>query len=45
MPPSMREELVQVPNPYPVVAALANSHIWALCEQARELARGPGARD
>lgn len=37
----MLEEIVQIPNPYPVVAALAYPEIWRLCEQARELAWDP----
>jgi hypothetical protein len=41
---SMLEEVVQNPNPYPVVAAMAYPDIWRLCEQARELAWDP-ARD
>jgi hypothetical protein len=40
----MLEEVVQIPNPYPVVAAMAYPDIWRLCEQARELAWDP-ARD
>ena len=38
---SMLEEVVQVPNPYPVVAATAYPEVWRLCEQARELAWDP----
>jgi hypothetical protein len=41
MEASMLEEVVQNPNPYPVVAAQAYPDIWALCEQARELAWDP----
>jgi ribonucleotide reductase beta subunit family protein with ferritin-like domain len=38
---SMLEEVVQVPNPYPVVAETAYPDAWRLCEQARELAWDP----
>ena len=38
MQPSMLEELVPVPNPYPVVSAIGYPEVWRLCEQARELA-------
>src|SRR5688572_16507912 len=41
---SMLEEVVQNPNPYPVVGRLEYPDIWKLCEQARELAWDP-ARD
>lgn len=41
MEASMLEEIVQVPNPYPVVAEMAYPEIWKLCEQARELAWNP----
>ena len=41
MQASMLEEVVQVPNPYPVVAETAYPDAWRLCEQARELAWDP----
>ena len=41
MQPSMLEELVPVPNPYPVVSDVAYPEVWRLCEQARELAWNP----
>ena len=41
MQPSMLEELVPVPNPYPVVSDVAYPEVWRLCEQARELAWDP----
>jgi hypothetical protein len=44
MEASMLEEVVQNPNPYPIVAKLEYPDIWKLCEQARELAWDP-ARD
>ena len=43
MQPSMLEELVPVPNPYPVVSDVAYPEVWRLCEQARELAWNPAA--
>ena len=43
MQPSMLEELVPVPNPYPVVSNVAYPEVWRLCEQARELAWNPAA--
>ena len=43
MQPSMLEELVPVPNPYPVVSDVAYPEVWRLCEQARELAWDPAA--
>jgi hypothetical protein len=43
MQPSMLEELVPVPNPYPVVSDIAYPEVWRLCEQARELAWDPAA--
>jgi hypothetical protein len=43
MQPSMLEELVPVPNPYPVVSNVAYPEVWRLCEQARELAWDPAA--
>ena len=42
---SMLEEVVQVPNPYPVVAAMAYPDAWRLCEQARDLAWDPAKID
>ena len=42
---SMLEEVVQVPNPYPVVADVAYPDAWRLCEQARELAWDPAKID
>jgi ribonucleotide reductase beta subunit family protein with ferritin-like domain len=42
---SMLEEVVQVPNPYPVVAEMAYPDAWRLCEQARELAWDPAKID
>lgn len=44
MQPSMLEELVPVPNPYPVVSDVRYPEVWHLCEQARYLAWDP-ARD
>ena len=44
MEASMLEEVVQNPNPYPVVVKLEYPDVWKLCEQARELAWDP-ARD
>ncbi|HVF63323.1 MAG TPA: ferritin-like domain-containing protein [Casimicrobiaceae bacterium] len=44
MQPSMLEELVPVPNPYPVVSDVRYPEVWHLCEQARSLAWDP-ARD
>ena len=41
MQPSMLEELVPVPNPYPVVSNVAYPEVWHLCEQARALAWDP----
>ncbi|MBI3456941.1 MAG: hypothetical protein HY002_14285 [Candidatus Rokubacteria bacterium] len=41
MQASMLEEVVQNPNPYPVVAELQFPEVWALCKQARELAWDP----
>jgi hypothetical protein len=37
MEASMLEEVVDNPNPYPVVAKRQYPEVWALCEQAREL--------
>ena len=42
---SMLEEVVQNPNPYPIVGALAYDDIWKLCEQARDLAWDPAKID
>ncbi|MSQ20167.1 MAG: hypothetical protein EXR39_11590 [Betaproteobacteria bacterium] len=42
---SMLEEVVQVPNPYPVVTEMAYPDAWRLCEQARELAWDPAKID
>ena len=44
MQPSMLEELVPVPNPYPVVSNVHFPEVWRLCEEARNLAWDP-ARD
>ena len=44
MQPSMLEELVPVPNPYPVVSDVLYPEVWRLCEEARNLAWDP-ARD
>jgi hypothetical protein len=44
MEASMLEEVVQNPNPYPIVGGFAYPDVWKLCEQARELAWDP-ARD
>lgn len=41
MQPSMLEEIVQVPNPYPVVGKLTYPEIWELCVQSRALAWDP----
>jgi hypothetical protein len=41
MEASMLEEVVQNPNPYPVVAKLAYEDVWELCVQARKLAWDP----
>jgi hypothetical protein len=43
MQPSMLEELVPVPNPYPVVSQVQYPEVWRLCEQARSLAWDPAA--
>jgi ribonucleotide reductase beta subunit family protein with ferritin-like domain len=45
MEASMLEEVVQNPNPYPIVGALAYDDIWKLCEQARDLAWDPAKID
>lgn len=41
MQASMLEELVPVPNPYPVVSEVQYPEVWHLCEQARILAWDP----
>lgn len=41
MEASMLEEVIQNPNPYPIVAKLDLPEVWKLCEQARELAWDP----
>jgi hypothetical protein len=41
MQPSMLEELITVPNPYPVVSQVQYPEVWRLCEQARALAWDP----
>ncbi len=41
MQPSMLEELVTVPNPYPVVSDVLYPDVWQLCLQARTLAWNP----
>ena len=45
MQASMMEEIVQIPNPYPVVALEAYPDIWHLCQQARDLAWDPSKID
>jgi len=45
MEASMLEEIVQNPNPYPIVATTAYDDIWKLCEQARDLAWDPAKLD
>jgi ribonucleotide reductase beta subunit family protein with ferritin-like domain len=45
MQPSMLEEIVQVPNPYPIVATEQYPDVWRLCEQARDLAWDPAKID
>jgi ribonucleotide reductase beta subunit family protein with ferritin-like domain len=45
MEASMLEEVVQNPNPYPIVAEMAYDDIWKLCEQARDLAWDPAKLD
>lgn len=37
----MLEEIVQNPNPYPIVAETAYPEMWTLCQQARDLAWDP----
>jgi len=41
MQASVLEELVPVPNPYPVVSRMQYPEVWRLCEQARTLAWDP----
>lgn len=41
MQASLLEEIVTVPNPYPVVSTIAYPEVWRLCTQARELAWDP----
>ncbi|MGE0798948.1 MAG: hypothetical protein AB7G13_32280 [Lautropia sp.] len=43
MQASLLEEIVTVPNPYPVVATIEYPDVWRLCTQARELAWDPVA--
>lgn len=43
MRPSVLEELVPVPNPYPVVSEVEYPEVWRLCEEARRLAWDPSA--
>jgi ribonucleotide reductase beta subunit family protein with ferritin-like domain len=45
MQPSMLEEVVQIPNPYPIVAKTDYPDVWQLCQQARELAWNPAEID
>lgn len=45
MQPSMLEEIIQNPNPYPIVSELAYPDVWRLCEQARDLAWDPARID
>jgi len=45
MQPSMLEEIVQNPNPYPIVAEMQLPEVWQLCRQARELAWDPAKID
>ena len=45
MQPSMLEEIVQIPNPYPIVAEMTYPEIWHLCQQARDLAWDPSKID
>ena len=45
MQPSIFEEIVQNPNPYPIVAEMALPEVWHLCQQARELAWDPSKID
>lgn len=41
MQASMLEEIVQIPNPYPIVAEMQYPEIWQLCQQSRDLAWDP----
>ncbi|MDR2336219.1 hypothetical protein H9K76_14635 [Diaphorobacter ruginosibacter] len=41
MQASLLEEIVTVPNPYPVVATVEYPDVWRLCTQARDLAWDP----
>lgn len=43
MQPSLLEEVVTVPNPYPVVSKIEYPEVWRLCIQSRELAWDPVA--
>ncbi len=45
MQPSMLEEIVQNPNPYPIVAEMQMPEVWQLCQQARDLAWDPAKID
>ena len=45
MQPSMLEEIVQNPNPYPIVAEMQLPEVWQLCQQARDLAWEPAKID
>ena len=45
MQASMLEEIVQIPNPYPIVAEMQYADVWRLCQQARELAWDPSKID
>ncbi|MBS0336528.1 MAG: hypothetical protein JSS40_06900 [Proteobacteria bacterium] len=45
MQPSMLEEIVQNPNPYPIVADMQLPEVWQLCQQARDLAWDPAKID
>jgi len=45
MQASLLEDIVTVPNPYPVVASVEYPEVWRLCTQARELAWDPMAID
>ena len=45
MQPSMLEEIVQNPNPYPIVAEMHLPEVWQLCQQARDLAWDPAKID
>ena len=45
MQASMMEEVVQNPNPYPVVAKMHYPEIWHLCQHSRDLAWDPSKID